>query len=754
MMTGKTAGENDPDEADEIAVTRASPGLGEPTPTQEVSQTTGRRSDRTQRARTTLRRRLGGGLVEVPPVPRRDPTSAVLTDPYVPERKRFCWRCSRPVGRTTADGPGATSGICPHCGAPFQFAPLLSPGELVAGQYEVQGCIAHGGLGWVYLAVDRNVDDRWVVLKGLLHFGDSEAHAVALAERQFLAEVAHPSIVRIYNFVEHPRADGEPCGYLVMEYVGGASLRDILATHSRPERLPVEEAIAYVLEILPALAYLHSIGLAYNDLKPENVMLTDEQVKLIDLGAVAPIESYGYLYGTPGYQAPEVPETGPTVASDIYTVGRTLAALTLDLPSENGRYLDGLPSPDEAPLLAQYVSFRRLLLRATNPNPLRRFRSADEIAGQLTGVLREILAQQTGREHPGMSPVFSPQRATFGAEEFVEQTDVFADGIERDATLSAHAVAQALPVPLVDPDDPSAHLVAAAAHSEPQLTLDALRRTRDQELTRPGVTAPSLELMLAEIRAHLDLGSGERADELLETLARDRPDEWRIDWYRGLADLLGGRHESAHGRFESVLAAMPGESAPELAVAAAAELVIQHGHDIDVDHWRSIAERSYRIVWRTDRNIVSAGFGLARQLTAQGDYRAAVDALDRVPVSSRHYTVARMTSVLTLLSERPIGAIEESTLRESARRVSALPPGERRGPQMRTVVLGTALQWLLSGHNTTTGREPLLGVPFTERGLRAGTEAALRAMARVAPAPTHRYTLVDLANAVRPRSLF
>ena len=60
-------------------------------------------------------------------------------------------------------------------------------------------------------------------------------------------------------------------------------------------------------------------------------MLTEEQLKLIDLGAVSRVNSFGYLYGTPGFQAPEIVRTGPTVATDIYTVGRTLAALTLNL---------------------------------------------------------------------------------------------------------------------------------------------------------------------------------------------------------------------------------------------------------------------------------------------------------------------------------------------------------------------------------------------------------------------------------------
>lgn len=213
----------------------------------------------------------------------------------------------------------------------------------------------------MYLAVDHNVNERPVVLKGLVHSGDAEAQAIAMAERQFLAEVAHPSIVKIFNFVEHPDSHGEPVGYIVMEYVGGTSLKP-----SSSERLPVAQAIAYMLEILPALGYLHSIGLCYNDLKPENIMLTEEQLKLIDLGAVSRINSFGYLYGTPGYQAPEIVRTGPTVQTDIYTVGRTLAALTLKLRTKNGRYVDGLP--DDDPVLTRYDSFGRLLRRAIDPD--------------------------------------------------------------------------------------------------------------------------------------------------------------------------------------------------------------------------------------------------------------------------------------------------------------------------------------------------------------------------------------------------
>ncbi|WP_031938117.1 serine/threonine-protein kinase [Prescottella defluvii] len=749
-MAGKDAAEEHSVDTGEMARTRAAQTVDEPMTTQESMPTTGRKA-RTQRTRTISRRRLGDGLVEVPPVPRRDPESAVLTDPHVPERKRFCWKCGKPVGRSTGEEPGPTSGFCANCGSRFEFAPLLSPGMVIAGQYEVQGCIAHGGLGWIYLAIDRNVDDRWVVLKGLLQLGDAESRAVAAAERQFLAEVEHPSIVKIYNFVEYQKEGFPPAGYLVMEYVGGNSLRDILAVHRRPDRMPVDQAIAYILEILPALEYLHSVGLAYNDLKPDNVMVTDEQVKLIDLGAVAPLESYGYLYGTPGFQAPEITETGPTVASDIYTVGRTLAALTLDLPAENGRYVDGLPSPEQAPLLARYDSYRRLLLRAIDPDPNRRFASAQELSAQLTGVLREIVSRQDDQEHPALSTVFSRQRATFGAEGFVEQTDVFVDGVERARKLDAPRVAQALAVPLVDPDDPGAALVNAAAHSDPQLMLDVLDRARED---RSAEVLTSLELPLAEVRAYLDLGDAGRARQLLQPLGLTHPYDWRVEWFRGLASLIANELPSAYESFDAVYSTLPGEVAPKLALGATAELLLDPGSGAGADRWRIPAASYYATVWRMDRNVVSAAFGSARRRAADGDVDGAVATLDQVPAGSRSYGAARMTAVLTALAVRPIRRITEATLRESARRVQALPRTEIRGPQMRTVVLGTALQWLLEGNTPTTAREPLLGVPFTERGLRAGTESSLRAMARSAPTPTHRYTLVDLANAVRPRSVF
>ncbi len=634
----------------------------------------------------TGERRIGDGLVEIPIHHDIEPASAILTNPVLPESKRDCGSCGQPVGRSAGGQSGPSEGMCPHCGTLFSFAPQLETGELVAGQYDVQGCIAHGGVGWIYLAIDRNVSDRWVVLKGLLQPGGQQAQAIAVAERQFLAMVNHPGIVKIYNFVEHPGFDGRPIGYIVMEYIGGTTLQEILAKQgaeapgNEPEpMMPVVQALGYVLDAMPALSYLHSFGLVYNDLKPENIMLTEDNVELIDMGAVSGIGDFGYIYGTKGFQAPEIVRTGPTVATDIYSVGRTLAKLTVDLP--NDRYAETLPDPDDVPLFQRHESFYRLLARATNPLPAQRFSSADEMATQCKGVLREILAELTGVPRPGTSVLFTTPRSAFGADLALHRTDVFVDGRRHNVRLSAHDIARALPTPV--PSD-------------------------------------------------------------------DAESDWRMDWDDAITALESGVLRAALKCFERVVDALPGEAGPKLASAATAELMLDTEDAPDAERLQQMTERYYGTLWRTDHSMVSAAFGLARQLAARDNRPGAIDVLDQVPLTSRHYGEAQLTSVLLMLYERAIAEITEDDLRDAARRVGHLAETEPRSLQMRALVLGTALDWIRSG--ATPAAEPIFGHSFDQRGLRAGIEEALRELARHSPRRRHRYTLVDLANSIRPPS--
>ncbi|MFD0204915.1 MULTISPECIES: serine/threonine-protein kinase [Saccharothrix] len=690
--------------------------------------------------RSSGRGRLGAGLVEVPRVPYRDPKAAVLTDPEVPEAKRFCSSCGKEVGRGRDGRPGREEGFCPHCGHHYSFTPKLAPGEVLHDQYEVLGCLAHGGLGWIYLAADHAVSDRWVVLKGLLDSGDADAMAAAMAERRFLAEVEHPNIVKIHNFVRHEdRASGELVDYIVMEYVGGTSVKDMIkqlrARGTGSESLPVAQAIAYALEVLPALGYLHGVGLLYCDFKPDNVIQTEEQLKLIDLGAVRRIDDrHSPIYGTIGYQAPEIGTDGPSVASDLYTVGRALAVMSFQFDFR-GRYKGSLPPADEQPLLRGHDSLHRFLLRATHLDPEERFASAEEMAEQLTGVLREVLAQQDGLPRPGVSRQFTPERRAFGTE----------------GGLDVRAAATGLPVPQVDTSDAAAGFLATAATTgDPDQVVAALRVAPVQ----------TVEVRLQVVRALIEAGRVEEAVGELDALASPfdpddprtpLPDDWRPGWYRGVAALVGspgnrGLAERARAAFEQVRDALPGEAAPKLAVAVCAESL----GDADA------AAAGYEVVWRTDHAYVSAAFGLARVLLGRGGRDAAVGVLHSVPDTSIHHVAAQVAAV-----RAQIGAARECAGRgggealaevmAAGARLSGLELDVARRAGLTVELLGVALESLPGAGAAPAGT--LLGCEVSESGLRLGLERWYRQLARLADTPEERIALVDRANAVRPRTL-
>ncbi|BBC95957.1 serine/threonine protein kinase [Streptomyces rochei] len=717
------------------------------------------------------RGRLGAGLVDVPQVPRPDPHTMVLDNPEVPERKRFCSRsdCGAPVGRARGERPGRTEGFCTKCGHPYSFVPKLKAGDIVHGQYEVAGCLAHGGLGWVYLAVDRAVSDRWVVLKGLLDTGDQDAMAAAISERRFLAEIEHANIVRIYNFVEHlDQRTGSLDGYIVMEYVGGKSLKEIANARrtldGRRDPLPVEQACAYGIEALEALGHLHSRNLLYCDFKVDNAIQTEDQLKLIDMGAVRRMDDdESAIYGTVGYQAPEVADVGPSVASDLYTVGRTLAVLTFDFQGYTNVYADSLPDPETVEVFRRYESFYRLLVRATDPDPARRFGSAQEMAEQLTGVLREVVALQSGQARPALSTLFGPEVRVTDPELFPRlHADVSRlgareiPGRKRGSAAPAPApapavlvkpldfpaAALALPVPLVDPSDPNAGLLAGLVGSAPGELLGALA----------AAPAQSVETRLRQVRSRLETADHHGAGTALAALDEERPEDWRVVWYRGLAALVTGDFEGAALAFDAIYDAFPGEAAPKLALGACAEVLGQLDNAADY----------YHLVWTTDPSYVSAAFGLARVRLAAGDRQGAVRTLESVPESSIHYTAARVAAVRARLRGRTAAAGDVPFLEDltaAAGQVEALQAyglDPARREVLSAEVLGCALDWILSGDRNTArtafGGRVLLGSGLDERGLRFGLERAYRTLARLAPGGQERNELVERANRYRPRT--
>ncbi|WP_179948282.1 serine/threonine protein kinase [Corynebacterium liangguodongii] len=667
-------------------------------------------------------------------------------------------------------------------------APQLGRGDVVAGQYEIMGVIAHGGMGWIYIAQDHNVADRVVVLKGLHSTKNADETAAAAAEREFLAEITHPGIVKIFNFIDDPRVPG---GFIVMEFVGGPSLSQ--RRDAQENRLfPVDLAIAYILEVLPALNYLHARGVVYNDLKPDNIIVTEDQVKLIDLGAVSGIGAYGYIYGTKGFQAPEVATRGPSVASDIYTIGRTLASLILDLPRKDGVYDTGIPSPTDDPTLRRYLSLYRLLRRCCHEDPEQRFSSVSELEAQLYGVLREVIAIRDGRTYPAQHSLFSPQRTTFGTKHLVFRTDQLIDGISRTVEITPQEVVAALPTPLIDRHDVGAAMIQGSSYQEPQETLENLR----QAMQTPQYEE-STEIPFGVVRAMLDLGLTYQARTWLESLKDRLSANWRFHWYSGVTSTLIGDFSAAQADFTRVLVAVPGEAAPKLAIAAVDELILQDRGAVSeallndalaraaagirtnlgelpataFDTWqrqgllskdwtmdsnapamlRFNALRLYSLVWLTNPATVSSAFGLARLLMAEREVELSVAALDKVPSSSRHHRMAQLTSILYLVSDE----LTESRIRRAARRLEEIPSNEPRFLQVKVYVLRAALTYLRDvGVERAASDHSLFEYEFSTRDLRRGLATTLREQARIAPYARHRYALVDLANKIRPATWF
>jgi serine/threonine-protein kinase PknG len=674
-------------------------------------------------------------------VPHRDPATAVLADPQVPENRRYCGSCEQPVGRGRDGRAGLTEGFCRNCGTPFSFSPKLVPGDLVNGQYEVLGCLAFGGLGWIYLAKDHNVSDRWVVLKGLLNTGDADAMAAAVAERQFLAQVEHPNIVRIYNFVQYGGA-----GYIVMEYVGGKSLKQILQDFRRTGgSVPVEHAIAYAIEVLPALGYLHDRGLVYCDFKPDNVIQTEEQLKLIDMGGVRAVDGDGAIYGTVGYQAPEIEAEGPSVSSDLFTVGRALAVMTFEFSGYQREFKYTLP--DDVPLLAQQESFARLLRRATNADPDLRFGSAGEMAEQLTGVLREVLAVADGTPRPAFSTMFSPELQAIGV----------ATDLEAHAALappSAADIIAGLPMPLVDRADPAAGYLATFAGLDPAARNEALSRAIDGQGGVPAQVSGSVETRFALVRARLDIHDYDGAGIALADLAAEDPADWRIAWFDGQRRLAAGDFAGAQGAFGVVYNELPGELAPKLALAFALEGM----GDL------AAARRYFQLVWTVDRSYISAAFGLARTCLGMGDRPATIAALAAVPDSSTHHAAAQIAAVRILVLTGPAAGaagVTADDLFQADGRLTRLSLDEARRQQLTVEILRAALDWAsvsrgTSGSGGASGGVPpggtILGCQPNERALRFGLERGYRALAKLTSDHKRRVELVDMANSVRPRT--
>ncbi len=580
---------------------------------------------------------------------------------------------------------------------------------MVAGKYEIKGTIAFGGLGWIYLGLDT-VLSRWVIMKGLLNSKDPHMVEVAVKEREYLASVKHPNIVGIYDFITQGSE-----GFIVMEYVNGKTLMTLRKEKGGP--LPPAEAISYILEILPAFGYLDDCDLVYCDFKPENAMVEEETVKLIDLGAVRQADDIGGdIYGSKGYTAPEAHEK-PSPLSDLYSLARALAMLVASFDFQ-GKYETSLPPPEECDVFAQNEALYRFLLKATRAKPEERFQSAAEMAEQLVGVLRHTVG--AGDIGPIESALFDPD-SDRGIDSGV------------DAELS-HRAHDGIPRLKVDKEDAAANVIlAAGAVGDPDKRLKMFERALK---TYPA----SLELKLRRLDELVSLGRWADAEIGLDEVQKEAPQDWRLAWYRGRALLAQGKTQETLTTFHAILDELPGELAPKQALGRAYEA---HG-ELD----RAIGY--YDAVSKADPSFTSAAFGLARCLEKKKDKAGAAEAYRRVSSTSSRFGAAQM-ALARLLVSSSLGPLTNDELVLASDAVEALA-GIMEGLEvhrLRADVLVAAAKHV-EQTKRSGGEARVLGMPLVGRDLRRAAEAELRTCARIVGNDDERIRFVDEANRIRP----
>ncbi len=256
----------------------------------------------------------------------------------------------------------------------------------IAGRYEAISVIATGGMAMVYRGWDHAIG-RYVAIKAL-HIPEDPLADPFAAERfrreaQAAAQIAHPNVVMIYDFVE----EGEN-QFLIMEFVDGINLKRYIAERGP---LPALRAMSVAEQVCAALTAAHARGMVHRDIKPQNILLTpDGRVRLTDFGIVRVADGdalthSGIVLGTADYLSPEQARgdpLGPT--SDIYSLGIVLYEMLTGVPPFVGanpvsiamqHATDPVPSArDRNPNIPQEVE--AVLRMAVAKEPRRRYRSA------------------------------------------------------------------------------------------------------------------------------------------------------------------------------------------------------------------------------------------------------------------------------------------------------------------------------------------------------------------------------------------
>ncbi|MGW2474908.1 Stk1 family PASTA domain-containing Ser/Thr kinase [Streptomyces sp. NPDC001665] len=316
----------------------------------------------------------------------------------------------------------------------------------LGGRYELGSVLGRGGMAEVYLAHDTRLG-RTVAVKTLRAdlARDPSFQARFRREAQSAASLNHPAIVAVYDTGED-YVDGVSIPYIVMEYVDGSTLRELL--HSGRRLLP-ERTLEMTVGILQALEYSHRAGIVHRDIKPANVMLTRTgQVKVMDFGIARAMGDSGMtmtqtaaVIGTAQYLSPEQAKGEQVDArSDLYSTGCLLYELLTVRP----------PFVGDSPVAVAYQHVREepqppsnfdpeitpamdaIVLKALTKDPDYRYQSADEMRadieacldGQPVAATAAMGAAGYGSGYPGGYDNDQPTTALRAADQSGERTSM------------------------------------------------------------------------------------------------------------------------------------------------------------------------------------------------------------------------------------------------------------------------------------------------------------------------------------------
>lgn len=280
----------------------------------------------------------------------------------------------------------------------------ILPPELEAN-YEILEEMHEGGMGAVYKARHRHLDEPCVIK--VMH---AKLKDVSGARERFFSEAKKGKQLRHHNIAEvlafFVATDGK--AYLVMEYVAGTNLRDLL---TRQGPLDAKLAVTVGVQTLSALAYLHSRNIIHRDISPDNLMLSNDGtgvplVKLIDLGIAKSLDETmnltgtGFFIGKVSYASPEQFLQKADARSDLYSLGVVLYELltaarpvretdTMAIIAASQRDEPARPFSETDPRGRVPEALRSVILKAIEKKPEKRFQTADDFANALRQALSD-----------------------------------------------------------------------------------------------------------------------------------------------------------------------------------------------------------------------------------------------------------------------------------------------------------------------------------------------------------------------------